>query len=108
MERSDVDGRVDIEGENTAAAIEAERCDDTVIAGLRIRLHGLAAGRDPAHRPADGARGGEQCRVFRVTPDLGAESAADIVGQDSQRIRGDAKNANEMSVQDADALARHP
>ena len=80
----------DIDPERQKATIGVERHFGRrhIVAPLRVADEMLAAIGEPADRPSETLRRLENERIFAIDDGLGAEAAADVLGDDAQGIRG--------------------
>ena len=80
-----------MQGKETAVGVERKLRMGQVIAGLVVRHEAFGAGRHPAHRAAQPARGPGDDALLRIELALVAEAAADIGRDHAQRALGDAE-----------------
>ena len=97
---------VDVQGEETAVGGERKPRMGEVIAGLVVRHEALGAGRHPAHRAAQPARGPGDDPLLRIELALVAEAAADIGRDHAQRALGDAELLGHLAANVMGGLRR--
>ena len=80
---------VDAHGEEPAVRVERHFGRRQIVAPLRVAEEMLGAVRQPANRTPEPLRRFEDERIFAIHDGLGAEAAADVIGDDAQFVRRD-------------------
>ncbi len=83
---------VDAHGEEAAVLVERHLGGRHIVAPLSVADEMLGAIPDPAHRPTEQFRRFENERIFAMKDALGAEAAADVIGDDAHRFRPHVEN----------------
>ena len=97
---------VDPQRQKPALLVERHFGGRHVVAALRVADEMLAAVGEPAHRTPESPRRLENQRIFAIDHVLGAEAAADVLGDDAQLFRRDLQDLSAIEpLQDVDALA---
>ena len=86
---ADVGQRLDAQAKNTAVGVQSELGVADVVARMFIRQDGLAALAGPLDRASELSRCPWHQAVLGVLPTLGAETAADVVGDHADAVLGD-------------------
>ena len=84
---------VDAQGEKPALLVERHLGGGDVVAALRVADEMLGPVGLPAHGSPQAPRGFENERIFAIDEALGAEAAADVLGDDAQLVRRDLQHA---------------